>query len=132
MQCPDASRVAGGGAGIAVIPQGSYDAERTKILNRLFTNCDNYTWYFERGNYFFDVFDPDAADSDPAKHSLVFDNRSSDWVFGPDVSDARPGLPCRGSPTTSASATPPTTASTSHCRRAPGCTTRRAVSSSVA
>lgn len=84
----DPTRTAGGGAGIAVIYPGSYDARATKILNRMFRDCDNYTWYFERGNYWFDVYDPDAAASDPARHSLVFDNRTSDWVFGPMVEDA--------------------------------------------
>lgn len=61
--------------------EGSYDAEATKILNRWFSGeCPQTTFYFT-GDVWFDVFDPTNADL-RKRYSLVFDDRSSNWVFG--------------------------------------------------
>lgn len=73
-------------APVIVIEPGAYDARATARLNSMFTGCDNRTWIFPGGDYWFDVNDPALPDSNPAKNSLVFNNRTSNWVFGPPVS----------------------------------------------
>jgi hypothetical protein len=81
--------------GVVSIPAGSYDARATKILNSWFTGgCPGRTFYFEGGDYWFDVDDPALPESDPRKHSLVFADRESNWVFGPALNwaGARPSI----------------------------------------
>jgi hypothetical protein len=62
--------------------EGAFDAEHTKILNRWFNGeCPETTFYFE-GDVWFDVYDPSKPATDPMRHSLVFNDRTSNWVFG--------------------------------------------------
>ncbi|KLR61437.1 hypothetical protein IMCC26207_108278 [Actinobacteria bacterium IMCC26207] len=71
------------GSGIISIPAGSYDSKATKILNQWFGGgCPNRTFYFEGGDYWFDVDDPSLPETDPKKHSLVFGSYENNWVFG--------------------------------------------------
>lgn len=83
LDCDDFKGADGFPSPIITIEPGAYDARATKRLNAMFIGCDNRTWYFPGGNYWFDVNDPDLPDSNPAKSSLVFSNRTSSWVFGP-------------------------------------------------
>ncbi len=78
---------------LITIPQGSYDKRATKILNQWFSGsgCANRTYIFEKGNYYFDVDDPTLPESDPRRHSLVFADRSSNWIFGTPTYTGYPG-----------------------------------------
>jgi hypothetical protein len=71
------------GGGVISLPAGSYDSKATKILNQWFGGgCPDRTFYFESGDYWFDVDDPSLAETDPKKHSLVFGSYNNNWVFG--------------------------------------------------
>ena len=82
---PDCEVYNRNGVGIISIPAGSYDSKATKILNQWFGGgCPNRTFYFEGGDYWFDVNDDDplVLETDPKKHSLVFGSYNNNWVFG--------------------------------------------------
>ncbi len=71
------------GGGVISLPAGSYDSKATKTLNQWFGGgCPNRTFYFESGDYWFDVDDPALPESNPKKHSLVFGSYENNWVFG--------------------------------------------------
>ncbi len=62
--------------GVVRLRAGSYDAAATAILNNWFSGgCQNTTFWFEPGDYWFDV----AA---PGSSALLFNDHTSDWVFG--------------------------------------------------
>jgi len=75
------------------VAAGAYDARATAQLNKFWGpsdkgGCDNRTWIFEGGDYWFDVNDTSPVTAalpanDPSRHSLVFNNRTVNWVFGP-------------------------------------------------
>ncbi|MEI7887897.1 MAG: hypothetical protein WCJ04_10935 [Actinomycetes bacterium] len=80
---PDCNAYNLNGVGVVSLPAGSYNAKTTKILNQWFGGgCPNTTFYFESGDYWFDVDDPSLAETDPKKHSLVFSDYTDNWVFG--------------------------------------------------
>ena len=66
--------------GVVPLTPGRYDLLQTLILNQWFVvgGCDNATFWFQPGDYYFD-----AAGGSPADRSaLVLDNPTDKWVFG--------------------------------------------------
>lgn len=68
--------------GVVTFTPGAYNYLQTREMNRWFENglagCDDVTFWFPPGDYYFDVggwFDGD-------RNSLTFDDPSSNWVFG--------------------------------------------------
>lgn len=68
--------------GVVTFTPGAYNYLQTRELNRWFEHglagCDDVTFWFPPGNYYFDVggwFDGD-------RNSLTFDDHTSNWVFG--------------------------------------------------
>jgi len=78
---------------LVTLRRGAYTNAQTLELNKWFKSglCDNVTFWFEPGDYSFD-----ATGSIGEANSLVFDDPTSNWVFGAPNGWAPPGTAAAG------------------------------------